>query len=81
MTREQLLKICNKYKDNDVTDVVVLKEFINKIYDDFESRTCENCKHGVGYGGLYTECNRTLEIDMLNTFVGEDYGCNKFERL
>ena len=33
-------------------------EVINKIYDDFESRTCENCKHykngwhGVSIGKL-----------------------------
>lgn len=55
----------------------VTKETIDKIYDDFESRTCENCKviqniKKFNKGAAY--CN------IIHKSVNKDFGCNKFER-
>ena len=47
---------------------------IDKIYDDFESRVCENCKHHKYIEKSYRMCNK-LEIA-----TSSDFGCNRFER-
>jgi len=64
---------------------------IDEIYDDFESRTCENCKYYYldGAPNLYI-CNiLPIEGELLddNGFIvrgffypEKDFGCNKFER-
>lgn len=63
MTREEakeLLKKDNRYG---------IDWIIDDIYDDFESRVCENCKHKTN-----RECNTIID------YFGKDFGCNKFER-
>jgi len=51
---------------------------IDNIYDDFESRTCKNCKHS----GLYTKgwmpCLHP-ENEYHIKEVHDDFGCNKWE--
>ncbi len=68
----------------------VCRDIINKIYDDFRSRTCENCKHAETIDVVdnfrdnniidsYLRCEH-----MANMFeygvVHPGFGCNKFER-
>lgn len=49
MTREEAIKEShnNDYiEDGEFVNLGAdVRGLINKIYDDFESRTCENCKH------------------------------------
>jgi len=62
--REIYLELLNKHKDNDTLDVKVAKELVNKIYDDFESRTCVNCKHSRttdNYTNVWCESGGTLD--------------------
>jgi len=50
---------------------------VDKIYDDFESRTCENCKYNLN--GIECNCNESV-VEWLDTDTFPDFGCNKFER-
>ena len=56
---------------------------IKKIFDDFESRTCDNCKW-CKLGGEYDNdtCENTSISAHLDTgtMVASDFGCNRFER-
>ena len=79
MKREEAL---NKYphgwmEDNSYNDYPK-DDIVNLIYDDFESRTCKNCKHS----GLYTKgwmpCLHP-ENEYHIKEVHDDFGCNKWE--
>ena len=48
---------------------------IDKIYDDFESRVCENCEYYSRIGSC--ENKESYCFDQL---VYDDFGCNRFER-
>ena len=61
-------------------------EVIDKIYDDFESRTCGSCKYSIYHKEQdILECSRNsqwcwscnAEISMVE--VVNDFGCNKWE--
>jgi len=59
----------------------VIDIFIDKIYDDIESRTCKNC---IYYN---PETNLCLNQDLQNKELGvlfmppsKSFGCNKFKR-
>jgi len=57
---------------------------IDDIYDDFESRICENCKH-LGHTIAAREyrkpqCMRYVIPNCPHQFTNLDFGCNKFER-
>ena len=77
MTREEAKKIADlsistikRYSD-------LTKRFnglIDEIYDDFESRVCENCKHHKYIEKSYRLCEE-LEIT-----TSDDFCCNLFER-
>jgi len=61
----------------------VLKH-VDKIYDDFESRTCENCKfYGAEHERIshpnYRTCINTDSFTYMQEPHYED-GCNKFKR-
>ena len=45
MTREDAIRLVTNCTINSY-DYQNLKMAVDKIYDDFESRTCKNCKHG-----------------------------------
>ncbi len=49
-------------------------ECVNKIYDDFESRTCENCEYFTTPKFKYSVCEK-----IGNVTVPHDFGCNRFE--
>jgi len=71
MTKEEALKI--QYL---VCDSNLLKEsekLIEQIYDDFESRTCETCKHHEDIGKSYKACTE------LNINTGIDFSCSLWE--
>ena len=56
-----------------------LHEVTDAIYDDFESRTCGNCKYIAEIGVDGDETGRCIK-DHPNLIVDLDFGCNKFER-
>ena len=72
MTREEGKDI--EYEvNNDMNAVIGMTEFeykIDKIYNDFESRTCENCKL----------INRNGYCLIIDTSPNKNFGCNRFER-
>ena len=92
--REEALKFIlhNSFEDYEKHSVVMFIEKVvelkNKIYDDFESRVCKNCKwfefkkeerfwdeELIGYckkSELWNGVYKRIEID--------DFGCNRFER-
>lgn len=54
--------------------------FIDKIYDDFEARTCESCKYGNNIDGKdILLCGNAVCLD-LTTYgqyvVTKNFGCN-----
>ena len=52
---------------------------IDKIYDDFESRTCENCKYNIATANEdIMWCNNSDALEDFEVFA--NFGCNKFER-
>ena len=55
---------------------------IDQIYDDFESRTCENCKHAQNttvsdMENGYLDCNKLY----VEGFLEQGFGCSLFERI
>lgn len=59
-----------------------LDEFIDKIYNDFESQTCESCKHFLVYNDSKQSgtCDNEESIAYTSkeAIYGDD-GCNKWE--
>ena len=59
-----------------------LYDLIDEIYDDFENRTCKNCKYFKGSNKI-ANCSN-LEVGAMNggafIDVDKDFGCNKFEK-
>lgn len=57
-------------------------DVMNEVYDDFESRTCENCKYAniCPDGGNTSATVNDCEMIKLTFYDYEDFGCNKFER-
>ena len=55
---------------------------IDMIYDDFESRTCENCDNNIldtVHDNIYGWCNEICyQVEHFKT--SKDFGCAKFER-
>jgi len=56
---------------------------INKIYDDFESRTCENCKHFtvdemIDPNNHFGYCD--TEKTKIDGILDIGFGCNIFSR-
>lgn len=70
MNREKAIKIAWTHD---------IESFVDKIYDDFESRTCENCEY-IDYRGLWPYCGASDSnvYDILEQDV-HTFGCNKWE--
>ena len=94
MTREEAIERFAKVSDSainspDSCDVISLYEsieIIKEIYNDFESRSCDNCKHWnndcrnisintTGFCIYFGISNGDFEDDMKNNFY-----CNKWEQ-
>ena len=76
MTREEAYEWNENTHDvNFPLEVEKMQESIfyllKKVYDGFESRTCENCKHDYG-------CDIQDRLELIDYSTG--FGCNKFER-
>lgn len=86
MTRDKAIK--EIYELPFLTDInyeAALEVLIGRIYDDFESRVCGNCKY---YNTEFNHCeeieyNRWQDYDgsdcMENLQTKPTFGCNKFE--
>ena len=90
MTREEALNKCIEVVTfRGIYNPYVLENveyFVEEIYDDFENRTCKNCKW---FNKKTYECeNKENEqeignydnIDYISMQVDENFGCNRFER-
>ena len=64
-----------------------IAQAVNDIYDDVESRTCENCKHlnmskfhfNEGGGDMYIPCE-LIYVETTGANTLQEFGCNMFER-
>ena len=56
---------------------------IDEIFDDFDRRTCENCKYSTWNDGLLCAKQITEDVTFDNfrgiPIVYDNFGCNKFE--
>jgi hypothetical protein len=66
MTREEAK---NRYNG-----MPIVFQVIDKIYDELESRICENCKEFSVNTSGFSECN------ILNVTISKDFGCNKWQQ-
>ena len=82
MTREEAKKVIRNIGEGWAVSEGDVEELIDKIYDDFESKICKNCKYFKGTG-MIANCSN-LEVGKMNggafIDVDENFGCNKFER-
>ena len=81
MTRDEAIEL---FKENEGIpfgeygiDIEDFKQSIDKIYDDFESRICDNCK----YCEFFSSVNSYFCINELSSakFVDSCFGCNRWE--
>ena len=59
--------------DYGVSNKTQMINIINKIYDEFDAMTCENCEY---YNKIGTCTNE--ESMMFDKLSFDDFGCNKF---
>lgn len=59
---------------DEITSIESQLKFINKLYNDFESRTCSNCEY---FRASLRFCSKSVSI---NGYTDKDFGCNKFKR-
>lgn len=81
MTREEAFKEHREIDKNNkwFNYDLQLLGLIEKIYDDFESRTCENCHYYTGKVCYYHE-GWNDEVGVVHPSMDKDDGCLKFER-
>ena len=76
MTRdEKINEICSIKNDGVFNQT---KAIIDEIYDDFESRTCDNCIF-LKRTDHCTEICGYLEIVIADELKDGDFGCNRWE--
>ena len=89
MTRDEAKKLIFTYSESQFgrgygSIVDAHKYTVDTIYDDFESRTCSNCKWGLEIEDkeiLLCGTAVCLGLDDYGQYVvTKDFGCNKFER-
>ena len=75
MTREEAKKELNEYGYT----ISEQNKIIDDIYDDFENRSCKNCKFGMTYPyDDDIECVK-IEADTQGMYFTSDFCCNKWE--
>ena len=72
MNREEA-KLYTGWEDVALNGQISIEDLVDKIYDDFESRICENCKHISILQDWCPEIEHGFPCD----YIG---GCNKFKR-
>lgn len=76
MTREEAKKELNEYGYT----ISEQNKIIDDIYDDFENRSCKNCKFGMIYPfDDDIECVK-IEADTQGIYFSNDFWCNKWEK-
>ena len=75
MNREEALRVVNRNYPYGYSQTN--NDLINKIYNDFESRTCENCRYfkPSHKAYKYAACEEIGYVTVPN-----DFGCNKWEQ-
>jgi len=76
MNKEEMIRKAYKIASmpNDDTS---LKELIDEIYEEFESRVCANCE----YLRMFDICNN-IDSYAYDCHISDlEFGCNKFERV
>jgi len=71
MERKNYIDACDEITNPQTK--FLLQATINRIHDDFESRTCENCKYHADINKSYKKC---LELG-INT--SNNFSCNIWE--
>jgi len=80
MTREELIETARR---TDFHEEVGLIDEINELFDDIETRTCENCKYyKLPEDSLFEhrDCIANIGHAVVVSFPSPTFGCNKFER-
>ena len=82
MTLEESIEwVCNTFNDNfplsDGDKAESIEALINRVYRDFESRTCDTCKYNLN--GIECNCNESA-VEWIDTDTFPYFGCNEFER-
>ena len=89
MKREEAKDLLFNFVEKGMTMKNVSFEMaIDEIYDDLESRTCENCKHYQEiewYGKEIIHCTKLSDTwgSMASEHIfneGKDFGCNRWEQ-
>jgi len=81
MTREKAQEELYSYVyDDSLESGHLTADLITKIYDDFESRTCDNCKWLTDLGFCVNLKSIGNGKDRFEDSIKSDIGCNKFER-
>jgi len=76
MTRED----AKKFHIVGVIDRMRYEKFVDYIFDDIESRVCENCEHLSTFGFCVNYKAIGYGKNIFEDFYKGDVGCNKFER-
>jgi hypothetical protein len=76
MTRDEAIKIFRYEVDRQQKFSEFgysFENLLNEIYDHFESKTCESCKH-------FNNCVIDKEVEMwCNKAIDNNFGCNQWE--
>ena len=88
MTREEAVEwVCNTFDEDfplsDGDKAESIEALVNRVYNRFESRTCENCKHSVAEDykedeDVYSCRNDETNLPIEQVFT-KDFSCNKWE--
>lgn len=60
------------YKEQYELSNTNVNPLIDRIFDDFESRTCANCKEYIKINNSQGKCNFIEKL----TLIDSDFGCN-----
>ena len=75
MNRDEAIKEAYKIV-NMSNDDTLLKELIDKIYDDFKDKICVNCR----YFGAFDTCNNIDSYAYDSCIDNLEFGCNQFAK-
>ncbi len=79
---EELMKQTAYPESNSVHQAML--QLWNELQQDFNIRTCENCKHYINKTSpderyIQVGCGLGVTVPLFSTIKTRDFGCNKFE--
>jgi len=79
---DKLYTIWSYSKDHQNIDATKVAFLLKDIFDDFESRVCENCKYADWkFDWCDHDLNKWREGAYYKPFkISKEFGCNRFER-